>query len=687
MPRVRLLLRAAAVAAALTCGSRAAAQTWNTPEALQLAARAIQRRARTAGDTTLRDYRAMAHGFVFFLGQLGDDLSGPPRLIKADQLELEVYWKAPGLSKQRIIGWRDRADLPTDIHYHIDHLGIVQNNFGPVIRLGEGDEVRDVPHPLGPIGLERYEFALGDTIALRLPDRAVRVAELRVRPRDFSQPGLVGSLFVDLADAELVRLVFSFTPSTYVDRQLEDLSIVLDNALIERYWLPYRQEIEIRRRATWLDLPARGIIRGRWEIGGYELNLGLAERWFRGPEIVALPRPVRDSFPWSASLETALRDVAGPVPRADLEAVRLQVIRVAGGRAITTRRPPGLAARALSDLVHVNRVEGLVLGGGVSARPHDDWEVRALAGFGLADERVKGRLDIGPARGHAGPWLEAFREIRDVSDWPVGSRLVNSFSAQELGRDYGDYYLAQGARVGYRQPLGVRWEIGASVGWEQVDGVAVRATPASGRHRANADLGAGGVRRAQLRLRRTSSGFALRRDVALDVTAEIGRADGGTAAFGRVAAAGQVLVPAGGTHVLVRAAGGAGGASLPAYRSFVLGGRGTLLGDEFRAWGGRHAALAHVEWRVPVTVPTVPLGPFARTPGRVTLAPFAAVGGAAGALPDGPPVPWRPVAGARVTLGLGVEWLGILRCDAGYGVLGRRVRFGCDVTRDFWDIL
>src|SRR3989454_11106384 len=105
-------------------------------------------RTRAAADTALRDYKAQAHGFLFFLGQFGEGLADPPRLVKADQLELEVYWKAPASSKQRVVGWRDRAELPTDINYHRDHLGIVQNNFGAAIRLGEGDEGRDLPHPL-----------------------------------------------------------------------------------------------------------------------------------------------------------------------------------------------------------------------------------------------------------------------------------------------------------------------------------------------------------------------------------------------------------------------------------------------------------------------------------------------------------------------------------------------------------
>ena len=261
----------------LSVAVRTGAQAWNSPAALDLARRAIARRTRAAADTALHDYKAQAHGFLFFLGQLGEGLADPPRLVKADQLELEVYWKAPASSKQRVVGWRDRAELPTDIYYHRDHLGIVQNNFGPAIRLGEGDEVRDVPHPLSAAGPDLYDYALADGTTISFPGREVRVVALRVRPKDFAAPRIVGTLYVDATTADLVRLAFNFTPHAYLDAQLEDVSIVLDNALWEgRFWLPYRQELEIRRRATWLDMPARGIIRARWEIDGYLFNVGLA---------------------------------------------------------------------------------------------------------------------------------------------------------------------------------------------------------------------------------------------------------------------------------------------------------------------------------------------------------------------------------------------------------------------------
>src|SRR6266496_3884089 len=350
-------------------------------------------------------------------------------LVKADQLELEVYWKAPASSKQRVVGWRDRAELPTDINYHRDHLGIVQNNFGAAIRLGEGDEVRDVPHPLAPQGTDVYDFALGDTSAIVLSQRAVQVVALRVRPKRFTDAAIVGTLYVDVESAELVRMAFNFTPKAYLDPQLEDVSIVLDNALLEgRFWLPYRQEIEIRRRATWLDIPARGIIRGRWEIDGYVFNVGLAASWFRGEEITALPKAERDSFPWPGPLSAAIQDIAEPVRQNDLRRVRAEVSRIAGRRALTGLKRQRLGARSLSELVHVNRVEGLAAGAGFVWRtPDDGFEVRGLGSYGFADRAGKGIVAITSMDGLE---LAGYRQVRDIGDAPVIAPLLNSIASQ-----------------------------------------------------------------------------------------------------------------------------------------------------------------------------------------------------------------------------------------------------------------
>ncbi len=660
----------------------AAGQAWNSDSALALAGRAALRRSLAQRDSGLRDYTARAQGFVFFLGQFGDGLHEPPRLVKADQLALEVYWKAPRLSKQRIVGWRDRTELPTDIHYHTDHLGIVQNNFGSVIRLGDGDEVRDVVHPLVPGGSRLYDYALGDTLVIALPQREVRVVAVAVRPRDFRRASLVGTLYLDAETADLVRMTFNFTPAAYVDPQLEDVSIVLDNAVWDgRFWLPYRQEIEIRRRATWLDIPVRGIIRGRWEIGDYAFNVGLDDALFAsGPEIEAAPPARRDAFPWAAPLETAIRGVAEPLRQDEIERVRDEVRAIAGRQALSGLQPLRLGARGVSDLVHSNRVEGVTPGAGIVWRPGGTGlALRVHASYGFADERVKGRLE---ATHRSGVEASVSRRVRDVLDEPIIAPLVNSFTSQELGDDYGDYYLVDAARLGVRRGLGARGEWSIAAMRERVRSLDVQASPATGTFRTNPALGDVDASVLQIGLRRKRAGVAQRRDLALALAAEAGWVDEGSS-YLRVVAVGDLVQPAGGTTVRLQVRAGVAGDGLPRHRAFVLGGRGTLLGDDFRGWGGRRALLVHAEWRLPLRLP-IEVGPYEPVAAPFTIAPYLAAGRS-----DRPigGTPWVATPEWRTTLGAAVELLGVFRFEAGLGLQSRRVRFALDVVRDFWPVL
>src|SRR3954466_8499158 len=232
------------------------AQVWNDPRSRALVERATARRAQQLADTGLKDYKAVAHGYVTFLAQVGEGLAEPPKVVKADELVNEVYWRAPNLSKQRILGRRDTLLLPTDIAYHRDHLGIVQNNFPEFIRIGDGDEVRDVPHPLSARGLMLYDFALTDSFAIGTGAQRIRVREIKVRPKDDTQPRVVGAVYIDASEGQVVRMNLSFTRAAFIDPALEELSIVLENRVVGgKFWLPSRQLIEIRRSGSWMDFP------------------------------------------------------------------------------------------------------------------------------------------------------------------------------------------------------------------------------------------------------------------------------------------------------------------------------------------------------------------------------------------------------------------------------------------------
>lgn len=670
-----------ALGAAAATGARA--QSWNDSVTTALIARAAARRASAEADTGLRDFEARAHGLVFFLGQLGEGLAAPPQLIKADQLAVEVYWKAPGRSKQRIIGWRDRRDLPTDIQYHRDHLGIVTNGFGNRIRMGEGDEVRDVPHPLAPGAARWYDYALADSLTIEIPQRRVRVYEVLVRPKEPAAPRFVGALYLDADQAQLVRMRFQFTRSAYLDPSLEDITIVLDNGLWEgRHWLPRRQEIEIRRHTTWLELPARGIIRGRWEIGDYRFNVGLADQPFTGPEITVAPPEARSAYTWPEPLDAAIAQTAGQ-GTIDLASVRKAVRQLAPTRVLSglpTARP---GATSLSDFLHVNRVEGIAPGaGGVVRVAGGSLELRGWGSYGASDRRLKGRVRLEAPRTWGAVTLEAGREVRQVGDEPLIAPLFNSLATQELGRDYGDYVLEDRARLVIRHAVGGA-TLSVSGGVERTRSMEAVATPVAGTMRSNPPLGAGRYWVGRVGLARRPWVLPPQPDVGFALQAEGGVGD--TAKYLRLRGEGRVEVPVGGTAMRLHAWAAWGSRSLRPDRALVWGGRGAVGCDVSRRCGGRYGSGGSLEWRVRVPFPEFPLGSFASTGASVVVAPFVK-----GAWVDGvvPGSPWRPTGGLRPVPGVGVEWLHqLLRLELAVDPTRSKWALLVDLHRSLWPLL
>lgn len=660
-----------------------AAQAWNSPAALALVRRAVERRGAAQADPGMRSYRARAHGLVFFLAQVGKGLGGPPRLVKADELNVEVYWQAPNRSKQVVLDWRDTTFLPTDIRYHRDHLGIVTNNFGDLIRIGEGDEVRDAVHPLSPAGLADYDFALGDSLTIQGPQGLVRVQELLVRPRDYGRPLVIGTLYLDVASAELVRFRFSFTTAAYLESNLEDISVMLENSLREgRYWLPYRQEIEIRRRTTWLDFPARGIIRGRWDIGDYDLGAPVPPSVLAGPAIGGLTHTRPDAGEWRSPLGDAIGGEGAPAGQRDMDAVRSEVERLAGERVLSGLPRLRFSAGGLSDLAHVNRVQGLTLGlGGTVRIGSSRVRVEPSAGFGTSDHRLTGGLALRVGLGAAELEVFGWRRVRDLSDVLVISPLLNSFLSQENGDDYGDYVLLDAAGAGVRAPLTGGTTLGLALEAERSRSLEVAATPARGTYRPNPALGAGTYGIARLRLERPGG---IPSSPGLGGAADLEAGEGPTT-FVRASVDATWLAPAGGTAIAGRLHAGWGSGGLPPYRSFVLGGRGTLVGEPFRAFGGRAYALAEVEWRLNVPGPAIPLGSFASTGHTMVLAPYMAAGWSDRPYPD---LPWRATGGVRPVAGLAAElFMRLIRVEAGVGLRDGDLGLTLDVHPDWWGVL
>ncbi|NNM04248.1 MAG: hypothetical protein HKO65_04025 [Gemmatimonadetes bacterium] len=452
---------------ALTLVSPAAAQVqrWNGPRALEMIGEARTVRQGMAQDSTLQSYSSQARGYVYFYLDRGD--TGERVLVKTDQIALEVYWAAPDKFKQRIVGLRDEKKLPTNIHYHLDHLVVVQDEFGDRIRIGDGDEVEAVVHPAAAGSEGVYDFLLSDSVTLDLPatDESVRVYEIQVRPKNFEVPGFVGSVFLDRDTKAIVRMSFTFTPASYVDSYLHHISISLENSLWEgRYWLPYRQQLELRREVPYLDIPAGSVIRGSFEVREYEINPELPPSLFLGSTISALPEATRKAFPFEEDLyaqleEEGLEGFQSPPEMEEIQALALSIAKdhyLSGLRGTRLFLP----SPTISSAIRHNRTEGLFLGGGFSHSPAPSLGLALYGGFSFG--REKPTLEMRVTGGERSPTSQLHlyqNRPRDLGPVPAISGVLNSLASLTLSQDYTDLFFATGASVTHTFALSTEIEL------------------------------------------------------------------------------------------------------------------------------------------------------------------------------------------------------------------------------------
>lgn len=577
---------------------------WNDARVVSLIERARETRRSPVVDSALVTYQAEARGYVYFFVDRSD--SDEHVLVKADQVALDVFWRAPDQTKQRIVGQRDEEVLPTSIRYHLDHLTVVQDDFGDHIRLGDGDEVGAVVHPAGPGSETIYDFALVDSLTLGYGQgEEVRVYQVRVRPRDFSRPGMVGTMFLDRATAAIVRMNFSFTPASYVDPSLDYIRVSLDNSLwMGRFWLPYRQEFEIRREMPMLDFSSGSVIRTRFSIDSYELNADIPDQAFNGGRVSALPVSQRRAFAFEQGLFEQI-DEEGLTISTTMEEVRTQVREVVEDEAMSGLSPIRLHLDGISDFARYNRAEGVFLGGGLTLRPLGDLALRPTAGYAIGRRAGSAAITMSLEGGSVVPKLSAYWDrMTDFGGNPGATPLVNTISAASGSKDYLDPYFARGGTVslamGARDPfvLSVRAEEHVSATDVVSDGPDTEFRPVRTIHE-------GTWLAAEL-----ARSFGLPAGGRAHLAAAAGRLGDRSFGGGTGEVDFPIASPREGPHGRVTVKGGAVTNGAPAQSMFLLGGRHTLPGQDYRAFVGNAYWLARAEATVPVRRPWVGLRAF-----------------------------------------------------------------------------
>jgi hypothetical protein len=589
---------------------------WNSAVVRRLIGQAIERRAGWTRGGDLLDYRASARGHIYFLYDLG---RGSERhLIKADQLALDLYWHAPDQTRQLIVGRRERKVLPTNIRYHLDHLTVVMDNFGDRIRMGEGSEVRDALHPAAPGALEFYDYRLADSLTLLMPGRQVQVYEVEVRPKDPRVPALVGAIYLDRATADIVKMEFTFTAASYIDDTVDYINVRLENAMWNgRYWLPYRQGIELRREFRLFDFPAGGIIRAEFRISDYRFNTGTAEAFFKGPPVAALPARTRRAYEFDEGLYDALDPEVAVTPPS-MEEIREEATRIVARSYLQRVEGLKLAVPGVSSIFRFRRAEGLYVGPAVGRDYANGGRALWLGGYSLAAGRwqLRGRI-LTPLAGSYRLELSGYlNRVAEAARWQSSSGAVASLAALLDGEDYREPYWSSGGELA----LGRDWgpaRARLSLAWEDWDSARLEAEGNIDRgYRDVRSLDDGDVARVALAVESSPVGAVeavggVTWEARLEAATLVGESD-----FEYVYAAvrAERFWPrlAVGTGLRVSGAAGAvGGGRIPAQRLLPLGGRGTVRGYPFHERVGNLYAAGGIELSRPLWYPFLSLDLFA----------------------------------------------------------------------------
>ena len=248
-----------------------------------------------------------------------------------------------------------------------------------------------------------------------------------VRPKDVTQPRAVGAVYLDRANGSVVRMTFSFTRAALKDEQLEDVSIILENGLVDgRFWLPRRQEIEIRRTGSWMQFPARGHhprpLGDLLRAGERDLHTPL----FEGPEIVSLPPTSSEKYPFKGSILDAIPGDVKLSENDDVRRVQEEARALVRADALARVERTALSVPSISDIVRMNRVEGIAVGAGLTRSLGAGFSAGAQLAIGTSDHAFKEALSAAWHRASgAGITLTAHDDFRSAGECRKTSEFRN----------------------------------------------------------------------------------------------------------------------------------------------------------------------------------------------------------------------------------------------------------------------
>lgn len=517
------------LAAALPLSQQDTLRTYATPATRELVVRASARHQ--AQDSAVADYRARIRYRLSI--SLGRRRWARSPVAAVEEQEALVAWQLPNDLRVDVVGRRYRSRFPElNASSVFDRPWFVPRSVGDSVRIFSDEfPATGALHPLARGAESAYHYDLLDSLSVSVPGSGqIRLYSVQVTPKRVGAALVAGRLWLDAADAQVVRFTFRYVgTSLWVAPEADDSgSARRANSLINRllsidadleyalqdgkYWMPYRQAIagtvkipivsdvvipfqavttfddyEINTGAPIafaLPLPdslsddstairveqRRDSIQAERE-GGEEREAGWhhADRWPGGR--FEIHRPPNDSLALYAGWRDSLRFDNNAEDDRRVREAQVELARIAEelDDELTGRSAAGFGYQNVGDALQYNRVQGYSVGVGGRARvPGSNFtDLFATARYGFSDERVTGRLAVVRDAPGGRLALSGYRDIADVDPFSPGRTLGNSLNAIFTAHDDADYLLATGGSLAYVTSVAIGTDLFASVRGER----------------------------------------------------------------------------------------------------------------------------------------------------------------------------------------------------------------------------
>lgn len=495
-----------------------------------LVQRAMERHR--AQDTLVNDYQSKLRFRLSF--SFGRRRWARLPAVSVEEQEAIVQWRRPNDLRLDIVGRRSRArSQDLNINSMFDRPWFVARGLGDSVRIfGNDFPERAALHPLAQDGPDWYSYELLDSVMVSSPGLGVlKLYEVKVQPKRTGPSLIAGTMMLDAATAEVVRLSFRYVGTMlWVDVDDEDFGgdstkakrmnalanrIVSVDADLEyalqdgKYWMPYRQLIAGR-----VQIPIISDIVIPFEIlttfDDYEINTGRPiafevalpdsteadssrnDRTYGGEDSVTgrvrADRWEGGRFEMHRAPADSLRSYAGwgdslalDLSAADDQRVRDVVSDLAKlsetlPDELTGRRKYGINYERFADILRYNRVQGLSMGFGYEVRaPIAFTTLQGTARYGLSDNRITAKLGVVREAPGGTLTVSGYREVRELENFSRNFAIGNSINALFVAHDNADYYLVEGGGVGFERSLDRGLDLTLSARFERQSSVEAEA--------------------------------------------------------------------------------------------------------------------------------------------------------------------------------------------------------------------